>query len=89
MHRNTRILQTVSVPDVTHRTVAAVRHNQTNQQTRHSTDHAKLHRAQRLRRARNLSLAHHTATGEGSQLNLSATLLQLGYQGVTVRIPLH
>ena len=82
------IFQTISVTNVTHGAVTTIRQHSTNQQTCNSTNNTHLHRAKSRGRRRNLSLAHHTATGGGSQLNLSTTLLQLREQSRTVVITL-
>ena len=88
VNRDASILQTISVTNVTHGAVTTVRQYSTNQQTGNSTNNTHLHRAKSRGRSRNLSLAHHATTGGGSQLNLSATVLQLREQTRTVVITL-
>ena len=88
VNRDTSIFQTISVTNVTHSAVTTVRQHSTNQQTGNSTNNTHLHRAKSRGRRRNLSLAHHATTGGGSQLNLSATVLQLREQTRTVVITL-
>ena len=88
VNRDASIFQTVSVTNVTHGAVTTVSQHSTNQQTGNSTNNSHLHRAKSRGRRRNLSLAHHTATGGGSQLNLGATLLQLRKQTRTAVITL-